>query len=340
MKTFREYLKESTDSTNVFKTRNFPRKGNEHITGAGFGGTNHVENELNKTVGFGLIGDSEYYGNDKNLYTITSDKRVFITLPGRLYLGRDVSDNILNTSIFTKIGLNSSKISDANGYMRISRILKPKTESQPRVKLGSSYQSIVAKYLEDDYGVTIDYVAPIGSTSKDIKAHTNNEEFVVEVKGIATPTTRIYLFDKSVSRTNRNIDVDTATKIISDGKFNNFSRYIDTHRIDDETIGWPGDEGVDGTSGKLPEEMAMVSDKSKIVEIVKTILIPHLSTGGDNYIAFYIDKTGDKLLYYIDGNNSLNANKFNWPHIKSLHLVTGGAGSSGNMRVAFKIVLA
>jgi hypothetical protein len=218
--------------------------------------------------------------------------------------------------------------------------------SKGRVDRGAQAQENFATILKH-FNVPVHSVAPKHSNVPDIIFSLDNEQVQAEVKN-TEDFMSITIFDKSVSRKSVRSRADNSdvNKLIKKFKgFKTFEEYVDHLRKvkGDEYVGFRGDEGIKGVSGKLPkEEFAFTSstEKSAFIDVIRDHWAKNnddfftiISTNGKEFAIFSTDTRSKKIV-------GINASSFSARHIKEVYLATAGkASGDGRLRVALKVKL-
>lgn len=315
--------------------RGFPEEGNTGFPGAGER-TNYVASDFNKD-GLSLNKKTKITTDDGKEIDLEIDQKVFIIHPGKLFRGRDINVKP-DAGVFTLAGLESPNEADALGYIPVSAITKPAGKQQTRMHTGASSQEVVAAKVVELFGT--DRVSPVstaktGSTVADVILKIDRATVQFEVKGTRSTTGPITFFDRSMRRGTRNELLDDFAKILSNGESKNFTELVDSYREKDQTIGFPGDEGV-GKSGKLPSEFR-VTDSALLSKFRKELL-DHFKDGNDNYFVIH-NRTSDEVDIYHTGHKSNPLKAPILPDLKQFDVRTYGGPSAGAMRVGLKIKL-
>jgi hypothetical protein len=191
--------------------------------------------------------------------------------------------------------------------------------------------------LKQQYGADFVALASIGQKTPDLILQYDNVQTQVEVKGRDRLSSPLAFFEKSARRDQCDSEaLQRLAQIYSNGQVDCFQQLIQQYRDINNSIGFPGDEGVIN-SGKLPPELT-VKDDNPILTALREYAIACLHAHNNNYFAIYNKTAHNIQLFYTGlGENVFDAPTF--PQFNSAALTTYGSSYKGAMRVALKIKL-
>jgi len=218
---------------------------------------------------------------------------------------------------------------------------------EKRLSTGASNQQKIASFFYTQ-GFKVESIAPKGSILPDIVISKNSRKIQLEVKG-ARGFNESGTFDLSFSRNSSkkskdNRKINELTKMIaksngytlSEENKDYFTQYIDRIRLKDKTVGYVGDKGVVGNSGRLPVYYFSSSDDSAIRYALK-ILKDHLSESNDDYFCL-VEPTKNQFVVFgkkqINNDIGLNIRDIRKSDIRRVYLKTYGATDRGKIRVS------
>lgn len=169
-----------------------------------------------------------------------------------------------------------------------------------RAASGSITQSKLSKFLSEELGLKVVSSAGLSQNIQDITFEINNVKEGMEIKGTANHLQKIATFDKSVARSGLGLITRTDDTPIQEvvkalmtehnvklkGTDNPLTQYIDFIRQSDKSVGFPGDEGVKTSGGKLDERYFYTSNGITINKIL-TVINKHFAANKDNYFVIF-----------------------------------------------------
>lgn len=335
-----------------FTPLNFPQQKN--ILNSGSRTQYPMKSEYNDQ-GFFVGEDTELVNAaGRSSVRLSAGSRVYFVPPIMLLLGQEIGQR---SGYWAAVSTKSSR-DRADGYVNVSRVIKPAGSAQARVKAGSETQKNVALEVQrlaaskgQNPPEKVSEAKP-GSTAPDlIMKMENGKNIQFEIKGTNSSTAPITLFDKSVSRkrgTPEPID-DLAVEMIPQDVKREMTKLkypislvgaIDYFRSKANlstsgNVGLAGDEGTP-SSGKIPS--IFTTTDSTILARVRRVLIEKFQKGGDDFFVIEDRSSGTFKMYFVGrGSNVLGVPEL--PPLKSFALDTYGGASSGSTRVGLKIKL-
>jgi len=285
--------------------------------------------KYNYSQGFKTKVDAPLYNCNASIIKIVkASTPVWFNYPSELTKFSGVRGILSNISL---VGSHEK----TDGYMHISKILKPSNNFQPRLYYGIQAQDDIMHYIMEyahNHGFKYSFIssAKIGSTIPDLIISLNGISQQFEIKGTNSISSLITLFDKATRRTKYSPILDDISLIMTSKLFID---NIDSLRRIDKTIGLSGDEGV-CKSGRLP--VNLTTRDPELLRNTKNIVISHLINNKDNYFTIYDRSNGKPYIYYTGyGKNLLNAPPI--PDLEYFSLSTYGGPSNGATRVAIKV---
>lgn len=206
---------------------------------------------------------------------------------------------------------------------------------QTRQNSGYISQLIVSDTLTRLYNTQLVSTAKIGQQIPDLVVACGDKLIQIEIKGRSKRYTDLVFAEKSIRRggVQSKTLTDLAT-ICSKGQITCFEQLIDSYRIDDKAIGFPGDNGVI-KSGKIPKQLT-IRDDQHMLDAIRQQTIAWIQQSGNNYFAIHNRSQQTIQMFYTGlGENVLNMPEL--PTFTQASLTTYGRPYKGAMRVALKI---
>jgi len=206
---------------------------------------------------------------------------------------------------------------------------------QPRIMSGSNAQGAVIAHLQNALGTDFEFISQAEPSSKaaDLVANIHGTKTQFEIKGRATPSGTVKLYETRISRGDKDPTLDSFIRAYTNGKAKTFEQYVDGMRKIDSSYGWPDDEDVIAKAGKF----YIGTDDPAARTTVRRRLMTHLHETHDDYFVIYTASTGQVDIYDTGSSNKeLTAPKV--PNIRRVEIGTyGSAGTEGKMRMAVKV---
>lgn len=209
------------------------------------------------------------------------------------------------------------------------------SKPQSRVIAGHAGQQAVISHLASTYGdqfILVSTSVP-SSRAPDIIAEVQGNRIQIEVKSQSSSKSLLTLIDKSIRRGQGHGIFDEIALNHPLVSATTFEQLIDHYRGENQSVGFPGDDGCP-KSGKIPPEISMIDHPLSLVNI-RQRLLEKLTSNGDNYLAIVNHDGTIKLMWTSHGDNHLVAPII--PLVKRAKLDTYGGSYSGAMRVALKV---
>jgi hypothetical protein len=225
-----------------------------------------------------------------------------------------------------------------------------------RVRAGLASQEVVAFYVKsyaDDLGLKyrVARKAGFGQQTTDLQFVIGGRPVNFEVKGAASRTSKITVFDKSVRRRNVPGEIQLVSRAFIDtlkfqgrslkeqmqGEYDlDFLGMLDFYRDkQDPTVGLAEDDNS-ASSGKLPKDLS--SADQVVCRAARDVVLDVLRGAGDHYFCVHDKSTDDVDGWHTGlGSDLLEFGRF--PAIKGVSLETYGGSSKGATRIGVKIVI-
>lgn len=323
-------------SRTTFKPQNFPADANPHIPAAGER-TIYLNESMNDPLGNGFMVKKSVDVINGNVSQLEAGTLIYWSKPGRVFTSYELGiGGISNHALFS---LQSPYPWDSDGIIPISAVYKPRRDLHRTVasKRGQEqvYNHLVHTYRNHFTTIEQLSIAKVGSRSADLVVRFDDMTSQFEIKNCSVRSAPITLFDKTVRRSKPHPTIDDLIKMVLGDNGACLSSYIDSLRQCDQTIGYPGDEGVLVKSGRF-SSLKITPEHHRAHQIHEAIL-EHFAERGDNYFVVNYGQSNIKMFYTGFGQNILNQPSFPLP--KYFMMGTYGGPSSGGMRVGAKIQL-
>jgi hypothetical protein len=341
----------------TFTAKNFPKDvlGNEDFSGIG---ERTVYAPLTKSgiykwpKGFPVLKDTILTKINKSSMLVSQDTLVHFIYPAKLFRGYDVNQG--GAAIYALVSLKSH-LSEPDGYLKISSIIKPPGPVQARLAAGMATQGEVYKRIEEisfnkKKNCELVSMALPSSNDTDLVVTIDDKKYNIEIKGYNYPSNPISFCDNLVGRKSvpdiiekiadvyiKKGDVETKplkNELKSFGLPLNFLGILDYFRMFDETIGLAGDKGVKSKSGSL--QHIFTTEKPSIMTEMRTILLAQFVKNKDNFFVTH-NRVDNTFQFYHTGygDNILDLPKI--PEIISFTLGTYGGISNNKTRICMKM---
>jgi len=208
---------------------------------------------------------------------------------------------------------------------------------QARVDIGAVAQAAFARNFKKKFpGSRVVSISKRSSQVADIVVRYQGERLQFEIKARTGPDETNVVYAKTMRRGDSNKVFDAFARSFNDNT-DSFCDLIDLYRKEDTSVGFPEDEGVKNSSGKIPWEFK--SDDPDFLSLLRSLVIKHLKAHGDNYFGLYDLSTGTTSIYFTGhGENILSAKPY--PKLTFVQIDTYGGGYKNSMRVAAKANIA
>lgn len=341
----------------TFTPKNFPKDvtGNEEFSGIG---TRTIYAPLTKvglykwSSGFPVLKETILTKLNKSSMIVNPDTMVHFTYPAKLFRGYDVNQG--GNAIYALVSLKSH-LSEPDGYLKISSIIKPPGPVQARLAAGMLTQAETYKKIEEisfnkKKNCELVSMAKPGSNDTDLVVSIDDKKYNFEIKGYSYPNNPVSFCDNLVSRNAVPATIEKIATVYINlvnvngkplkeelrnyGLTSNFLGILDYFRIFDETVGLAGDKGVKSKSGSL--QNIFTTEKPGILEGMREILLKQFATNKDNFFVTH-NRVDDSFQFYHTGygENILDFPKL--PTIMSFTLGTYGGASGNKTRICMKM---